>query len=500
MSEAHFLPFRQHIIGIDQTFPTPFGEKKMIYADWIASGRLYGPIEKKMLEKVFPFCGNTHTETSITGTLMTNAYHEAKEYIKKQVNANEQDALIFSGTGMTDSINKLQRILGLRIPDAVSNHIIDFNSNIKLNVQDRPIVFVTHMEHHSNHTSWLETIADVEIINPDEYGHVDLNHFEDLLKQYESRPLKIASVTAASNVTGIITPYYSIAQMIHRAGGLCFVDFACSGPYVDIDMHPKDESKQLDAIFISPHKFLGGPATPGIMILNSALCKNTIPDHSGGGTVRFTTPWKTHEYYSNVEDREDGGTPGFLQGIKASLCFKLKKEMGVENILHREMIILQRVFKQLKNISNLHILASNIEHRIGAISFYIDGLHFNLGVKLLNDYFGLQVRGGCACAGTYGHYLLNINQEESTEILKQINQGNLFVRPGWIRLSIHPTMTDEEVDIILNSIEYLAENFQEMGKSYSYIPKKNIFTHNTFKSHFEKDFVASLFSESFQLA
>jgi len=497
MSETHFLPFRQATIGHDQTFPSPFGEQKMIYADWIASGRLYAPIEKTLLEDVFPFCGNTHTETSITGTLMTNAYNEAKEYIKQQVNANANDALIFSGTGMTDSINKLQRILGLRLPDTSRLYIPDFKSKCHIEEDKRPIVFVTHMEHHSNHTSWLETIADVEIINPDEQGNVDLNHFETLLKQYQHRPLKIASVTAASNVTGLITPYYTIAEMIHQIGGLCFVDFACSGPYVDIDMHPADEGKCLDAVFISPHKFLGGPATPGIMILNTALCQNTIPDHSGGGTVRFTTPWKTHEYYANVEDREDGGTPGFLQGIKASLCFKLKKEMGVAQILHREMLMLKKVFQQLKTIPNLHILASEVEHRIGAISFYVDGLHFNLGVKLLNDYFGIQVRGGCACAGTYGHYLLNIDRDQSTEILNQINQGNLFVRPGWIRLSIHPTMTDVELDTILNAIAYVAEHFEEMAKDYTYLPKKNIFKHNTFESSFETNFLHNLYEKPF---
>ncbi len=496
MSEAHFLPFRQHIIGIDQTFPTPFGEKKMLYADWIASGRLYGPIEKTMLEKVFPFCGNTHTETSITGTLMTNAYHEAKEYIKKQVNANEQDALIFSGSGMTDSINKLQRILGLRIPDAVSNHIVDFKSKIHLSEQDRPIVFVTHMEHHSNHTSWLETIADVEIINPSLDENIDFNHFEDLLKQYAHRKIKIASITAASNVTGIITPYYTVAEMMHAVGGFCFVDFACSGPYVDIDMHPSDDAKQLDAIFISPHKFLGGPGTPGILILNKSLYHNQVPDHSGGGTVSYTTPWKTHEYIQNIEDREDGGTPGFLQGIKAALSFKLKHEMDVKEILHREMTILEQVFRRLKKIDNLHILAAKVEHRIGAISFYIDDMHFNLGVKLLNDYFGIQVRGGCACAGTYGHFLLNIDRKESDRILGLINEGNLFARPGWIRLSIHPTMTDSDVDFILTAIEYLASNFTQMSKDYKYIPHKNIFVHHTFKSNLEVEFVHSLFGNS----
>ncbi|TXH59289.1 MAG: aminotransferase class V-fold PLP-dependent enzyme [Bacteroidia bacterium] len=493
MSENHFLPFRNNIIGIDQTFPTPFGEKKMIYADWIASGRLYGPIEKTLLEKVFPFCGNTHTETSAVGTMMTLAYNESKEYIKKQVNAGPSDAIVFSGSGMTDSINKLQRILGLRIPDAASQHISNFKTKIQLNDEERPIVLVTHMEHHSNHTSWLETIADVEIIEPDLEGNTDLNHLEFLLKKFQNRKLKIASITAASNVTGVITPYYSIAQLMHQAGGLCFVDFACSGPYVTIDMHPDDEDKRLDVVFISPHKFLGGPATPGVMVMNTSLCKNEIPDHAGGGTVKFTTPWKTHEYYANVEQREDGGTPAFLQGIKAALVFKLKSEMGVQHILQRESEILKTVFDKLKQIKNLHILAGNIEHRIGSVSFYIENLHFNLGVKLLNDYFGIQVRGGCACAGTYGHYLLNIGQEESKKILENINQGNLSARPGWIRLSIHPTMTEAEIKFILDSIEYVAANHTQMSQDYKYVNHKNIFVHKHYQSQYESNFVHSLF-------
>lgn len=488
MTESHFKPFRANIIGINHSFETPFGNKKLLYADWIASGRLYQEIEDTMLHKVSPFCANTHTETSHTGTLMTNAYHEAKEYIKKEVGANENDILIFSGSGMTDSINKLQRILGLRIPDSFSNF-----GSYTLKEPQRPIVFVTHLEHHSNHTSWLETIADVEIINPTKEGEVDLLHLEELVQTYKDRPLKIASISAASNVTGILTPYYAVAEMMHRKGGICLVDFACSGPYVDINMHPENDLQYLDAIFISPHKFLGGPGTPGIMVVNKNLIQNTIPDNSGGGTVKFTTPWKTHEYLENIEEREDGGTPPFLQGIRAALCFKLKKEMGVKNILAREEQIINKLFDALRPIENLHILQDNIRHRVGAISFYIDNLHFNLGVKLLNDYFGIQVRGGCACAGTYGHYLLNIDREQSSYILSKINEGELIARPGWIRLSVHPTYTDEEVQYIIESITFLAQHHEEMGANYEYIKSKNIFLHKSYQDTSSEKFLNEVY-------
>ena len=494
MTEQYFAEYRNNIVGINQTFPTSQGEKKILYADWIASGRLYKPIEQMMAEYIAPFCANTHTETSITGTLMTRAYHESKEFIKKQVNANGEDALIFSGSGMTDSINKLQRILGLRIPGNASNYV---GKSVLIKEDDRPIVFITHIEHHSNHTSWLETIADVEIINPDANGEVDLTHFAFLLDQFKNRSMKIASVSACSNVTGIFTPYHNIAEMIHKANGYCFVDFACSAPYVDIDMHPQNADQQLDVVFISPHKFLGGPATPGVMVMNKKLYSCAVPDHSGGGTVKFTTPWKYHSYIDDIETREDGGTPPFLQGIKAALCFKLKRQMGVENLLKREEVLLQKVFERLNQIKNLHVLAANITHRVGAISFYIDDLHFNLGVKLLNDYFGIQVRGGCACAGTYGHYLLDINQEQSDDIIQRLGKGELFVRPGWIRLSIHPTHTDEEIETILQAIAFVADNHKQLVTSYTYNPKKNIYTNNDVDKSFEENFIQHIYVDKF---
>ncbi len=489
MTEEYFSKFRKGIIGNDQEIPTPFGLKKMIYADWVASGRLYKPIEDLMLNEVGPYCANTHTETSLTGSLMTSAYDESKKFIKHEVHADERDILIFSGSGMTDSVNKLQRMLGLRIPEK-SERFLDHPS--KKNEEDRPVVFVTHLEHHSNHTSWLETLADVEIINPDREGLVDLKHFEYLLEKYHNRPLKIASISACSNVTGILTPYYKIAEMIHQAGGYCFVDFACSAPYVNINMHPEDELQQLDAIFISPHKFLGGPGTPGVLIMNKSLYSNTVPDISGGGTVLFTTPWKYHEYLEDIEHKEDGGTPPFLQGIRAALSFKLKKEMGVENILAREKSLVKKVIQNLKTIPNLVILAGQHEDRVGAISFYIHDLHFNLFVRVLNDYFGIQVRGGCACAGTYGHYLLNVSQEESTRIINRIKAGELFARPGWVRLSIHPTQTDKEIDKIIEAIKFVAENHLDIAKNYRYIPTKNTFEHIDFDAKMERNFAHHL--------
>ncbi len=414
--------------------------------------------------------GNTHTEATITGTLMSRAYEEAKVIIKQHVHANNDDALIFCGSGMTGAVNKLQRLLGLKIPERIGEYL---NEPIQLNEELRPVVFVTHMEHHSNHTSWLETIATVEIINPDENGNVDLAYFRSLLEQFKHRKNKIAAITAGSNVTGIETPCYEIAKIMHEYGGLCFVDFACSAPYTGINMHPAEKGTHLDAIYFSPHKFLGGPGTCGVLIFNKEIYKNKIPDQPGGGTVVYSNPWKVHEYITNIEQREDGGTPPFLQGIKTALCIRLKEAMGVENILKREKELLQIVFDRSAKIKNVEILEGKNRKRLGVISFIINGAHYNLIVKILNDRFGIQARGGCSCAGTYGHKLLHVDEAWSYEILNSIRSGNLSSKPGWIRLSAHPTMTNTEIDFIMDAIESTAAHFEEWGKDYCYNAASN---------------------------
>lgn len=468
--EEYFAPFRNAVIGNDAHFEGPYGIKKIVYADWTASGRLYGPIEDRIIDNMGDYVANTHTETSLTGKMMTKAYHEAKEIIKGHVNANKNDVLIPTGTGMTGAVLKFQRILGLKYPEQVA-------SFVNVPEEQRPVVFITHMEHHSNQTSWLETLARVECIEADENGLVNLDHLDALIARYKDNcPMMIASVTGCSNVTGVTTPYHEIAKRMHLANGLCFVDFACSGPYVEINMHPKDPLEQLDAIFFSPHKFLGGPGTPGILIFNKALYKNKIPDIPGGGTVTWTNPWGGHAYFDDIETREDGGTPGFLQTIKAALSVKLKEEMGVKNILTREHEMVDYVFENLSR-ENIHILAENCKDRLGVFSFYIDGLHYNLAVKLLNDHFGIQVRGGCSCAGTYGHYLLNVSEELSNSITNKINQGILNDKPGWVRMSIHPTMTNRELEFICDAICQVADNFEEWSKDYQYSSKTNEFTH-----------------------
>ncbi|MFD1613542.1 aminotransferase class V-fold PLP-dependent enzyme [Gelatiniphilus marinus] len=484
--EAYFKPFREEIIGINQEFDSPYGKKKIIYADWTASGRLYKSIEEKLLNDIGPYVANTHTETSVTGSAMTLAYHDARSIIKKHVNASKDDVLITVGTGMTGAINKFQRILGLKINENLKDHT-------QVPEAKRPIIFVSHMEHHSNQTSWLETIARVKVIPSNTDGLPCINKLQDLITQHKDCPIKIAAITGCSNVTGIRTNYHDIARVMHQNNGLCFVDFACSAPYVNINMHPKNDDEYLDAISFSPHKFLGGPGASGVLIFNKKLYKNLVPDNPGGGTVSYTNPWGDHDYIDDIETREDGGTPGFLQAIKIALSIKLKEKMGVKNILDREHELNAIIFKRLKKIKNLRVLAENHTDRLGVFSFYIEDAHYNLIVKLLNDKFGVQTRGGCSCAGTYGHYLLNVDEPTSKSIEKKILDGCLIERPGWVRMSIHPTMTNNEVQFICDAIEAVAKHFKDWGEVYTYNAIKNEFVHNSHQN-IEKNIIKNWFN------
>ena len=475
--EQYFDQYRADIVGIDKHFDTAYGEKTMLYADWIASGRFYKPIEDRITNDFGKFIGNTHTETSETGTLMTNAYHTARNIIKKHCNANENDVLVFAGFGMTAAVNKFQRILGLKLCGSIS-------SRPCFKELERPVVFITHMEHHSNHTSWYETMADVVVVEPDEELLFSMDNLKVLLKKYDNRKFKIASVSACSNVTGIVTPYHEIAKVMHEHGGLCFVDFAASAPYLDMDMHPSDDPKKaLDVIFFSPHKFLGGPGASGVLIFNKKLYNSKSPDDPGGGTVDWTNMWGEYKFVDDIEAREDGGTPGFLQAIRTALSIQLKEKMGVQNIIQREIELLKIAFSGFKKIKKVHILADNVTHRMGVISFYTENIHYNLMVKLLNDRFGIQVRGGCACAGTYGHYLLHVGHSQSKEITDKINSGDLSEKPGWVRLSLHPTMTNVELYFIIDAISQIVENIVDWSRDYIYEKSKNEYTHASYVSN-----------------
>jgi len=363
--ESYFESYRKNIVGIDACFESPYGLQKIVYADWIASGRLYKPIEDKLANVFGPLVGNTHSESSATGKTMTNAYHLAHNIIKRHVNADDDDVIITTGAGMTSALAKFQRILGVRLPENLFSHC-------ELPDDEKPVVFITHMEHHSNQTPWLESIADVIVLEPDENLMVKPGSLENEIVKYEHREIKIGSFSACSNVTGIETPVHELARIMHQHSGYCFVDFAASAPYVAIDMHPEDPLEKLDAVFFSPHKFLGGPGSSGVLIFSKHLYKNRIPDHPGGGTVTWTNPWGEHSYVDDIEIREDGGTPGFLQAIKAALSIKLKEKMNVEHMRHRETELNALAFAKLRQIPGLNILAENATERLARMLHEID--------------------------------------------------------------------------------------------------------------------------------
>jgi len=461
--EQHFSQFRKHIIGQNLEHEINGKQQTIIYADWTASGRLYQPIEDYISHTLGPYVANTHTETNLTGSTMTHAYHDAQKVIKRHVNACDNDILITSGAGMTDVVNKFQRILGLRIPERMAEQV-NFSD------EDKPLVLITQMEHHSNQTTWYECDVTLEIVTNDENGLPSLDHLAQLLVQYKDRKVKIGSFTACSNVTGIKTPYHKLAEVMHQHGGLCFVDFACSAPYVDIDMHPVNKAQALDAIFFSPHKFLGGPGSSGVLIFNKTLYKNKVPDHPGGGTVTWTNPWGEHSFFNNIEVREDGGTPGFLQCIRTALAIKVKDAMGTNNIAAREQELTDFVMGELSKNAQVKMLEPSITSRLAIVSFYITNVHYNLVVRLLNDKFGIQTRGGCSCAGTYGHILLNVDHDTSQQITEQIDQGDFCEKPGWIRASFHPTTTNAEAKYVVDAINTLTTNIHKWSKEYRFNP------------------------------
>lgn len=457
----NFEYIKEGIIGSNQPFQTPFGSFEMLYADWIASGRLYEPIENAIREKIGPWVANTHSYSNKSGSLMTTAYDYAKKVIKEHVNANDEDILVLAGSGMTAGVVRLQQILGMINLDDGST-------------EEKPVVFISHMEHHSHHVSWMETNADVVIVPPGEDLKFDLDLLRDEVEKYKDRKVKIGAFTAGSNVTGIITPVHEMARVMHEYGGYCFIDYAATAPYVAMDMHPEDDMQDLDAIYFSPHKFLGGPGASGVMLFNKKLYsgKSTIP---GGGNVTWTNPWGQYGFTASSEAKEDGGTPGFLQAIRAAMAIKLKEDMGVENIEIREKELLKTAFDRINKMEGVHTIGEQSSDRIGVFSFNIEDIHYNTVVRIMNDRFGIQIRGGWACASTYCHYLFDIDPSKSKQLTQGINSKNLTGKPGWARMSLHPTMTDSELEYGLDAIEYISKNKEELKKDYIYDVTTNDF-------------------------
>lgn len=463
--ESHFDTHRRNILGIDATISTPFGDKPLAYLDWTAMGREDRRVSERIRESL-AFFGNTHTDTNFTGEFTSGLYYEAHNVIGRHVNASKDDIVLFKGSGMTGAINWLQYMLGLR-----DSHLPQ---------SERPVVLITHLEHHSNQTSWEESSCDVRIVQAGDDGLPDLDHLDFLCRSNANEGRKVyGSFTACSNVTGVCTDIYEMARIVHRSGGKVFVDFAASAPYVEIDMHPPDPDARLDAITFSPHKFLGGPGSAGVIVLSKDLYNREVPVFVGGGIVSWTNPWGGHSYYENIQLREDAGTPQIVQGFKAALALSLKDDLNPGLMAIRKAEWVNRTIDGLQKIPGVTVLEANNRARQGIVSFTVERIHYALVVKLLNDLAGIQVRGGCSCAGTYGHYLFHIDKAHSKEITEMIDHGDNSCKPGWVRVSLHPTMTEAELELFLGTLAEIVAERTSLVAQYEYDGHQNTWHHRS---------------------
>ncbi len=463
-SESEFLKvLRERVVGYGTEIRTPFGLHTLRYFDFIASGRFHRDIEDELNECVLPFMSNTHTETTYCGRLMTDYYLHAFRRIAAYIRADETDVIIPVGSGSTGAINRMIHVLGLRIPCQLDERL---GWSRSLTEADRPVIFRSMMEHHSNDIAWRETIGETVYIDFDDEGRISLDDLAYKLEQYRHRPTKIGTFSAASNVTGILNDCHGLARILHEHNALAFFDFAAAGPYVDVDMHPgNDTNGYFDAIFFSVHKFLGGPRCPGLLVANRALFTNRVPVEPGGGTVLYTSPWD-HRYLSSVEHRETGGTPPIVQSIQAGLAFDLKAAIGAPRIKRIEDDYLHRALKEWLANPNLIVLGNPRTERLGVVSLIFRNLHHNLVASLLNDLYGIQVRGGCMCAGPYGHLLLHIDEQHSKEIRCRIDEGHIGEKPGWVRVGFSPTVSEAEFQVLMEAIDHLSREGQKYEPKY----------------------------------
>lgn len=466
---------QRDIVGNRATLHTPYGERPLIYADYTASGRAVGFIEDNIRNKVLPYYANTHTEASFTGA-QTNALREAaRSAIRQSVNGGSADKVIFCGSGATAAINKLIDILGLRIPRELDKR---YQLAASIPEDQRPVIFVGPYEHHSNELPWREAIADVVRIGLDSNGHIDQTQLAAALDAYSDRPLRIGSFSAASNVTGLRSDVVGITTLLKQAGALAFWDYAAAGPYVSIDMnHPQ---AAIDAVFISPHKFVGGPGTPGILVAKEQLMTNAVPAVVGGGTVSYVSPTE-HRYLEDPEHREEGGTPAIVESIRAGLVFALKEQIGIDLIEAREHALVAQAFEHFAAIPEIEVLGPATQDRLGIFSLRMKhndkDLHHGFVAALLNDLFGIQARGGCSCAGPYGHDLLNIDSDRSRALDAVVADGYECFKPGWVRVNFHYAADSDEITYVLAALKLVAEYGSRLLPSYVLDQQKGSWTH-----------------------